>query len=304
LTKKIIISKGRANNVLTLETLGFLKGFSIFLTHPEDEDAYSVLDVPIYKAAKPCKNIAEGRNRILDLYEAEKQLWIMDDDIYDIYIRKKLSENGKWWHLESIKKNKKKILRAFNLIEKNFIVNDFALAGFSFRQTNWQTTKPFLLNKASNCLTLHNMHAVKEIGKYDENMFIMEDIELTVRAIKKGYTTFLDYQHAFGSPNMSSTPGGLYDFYRNEGSKLSKTTTDYFMKKHGSEYIKPIQKKAHKQFGLTEATIRWKKLVKDYQGKEKDVNIHTLPMPIEHCGAVEKKVGEKKEKEVFDPWKL
>ena len=198
-----VISKGRADTRLTSKALEYMKVPYRIAVEPQEYDQYAAVIDPKKIIVTPFSNLGLGsipvRNFIWDVAEKEGHPfhWCLDDNIAGFY---RLNRNMKLY-VESG--------AMFNAAER-FVdrYENVGIAGFQYWMFAPRKNKlpPFALNtRIYSCILIRNELPYRWRGKYNE------DTDLSLRALKDGWSTVLFYAFIADKVSTMTMKGGNTD---------------------------------------------------------------------------------------------
>ena len=211
-----IISKGRWESRLTSKALEKINVPYNIVIEPQEYDDYAAVIDPEKILILPFSNLGQGsipaRNWVWEHSEEQgaKSHWILDDNI-------------KWF--ARLHKNKKIIVKdgkCFKVVEdfaaryKNIALSGLQYEMFVPALKAWQ---PFILNtRIYSCILINNKILYRWRGRYNE------DTDLSLRALKDGWCTFLCQQYLCKKTVTMTMKGGntesLYKLDNQDGRLL------------------------------------------------------------------------------------
>jgi hypothetical protein len=205
-----VISKGRADTRLTVKALERMALDYRVVIEPQEYDQYAAVIAPANILMLPFSNLGLGsipaRNWVWEHAVSEGHLrhWIIDDNIYNFY---RLNRNEKHIDLSG---------RIFNAME-DFVdrYENVALAGPQYEMfaPRKKAHPAFALNtRVYSCILIKNDIPYRWRGRYNE------DTDLSLRALKDGWTTILFYAFLADKQRTMKMKGGNTDeLYKDDG---------------------------------------------------------------------------------------
>lgn len=222
-----IPSRFRSQNASTLQHLDEAKISYHVIIHPSEKKEYQQ-NYPHAKIIETDKqvSVSSARQFILDLavQQKKKWIWMLDDDLTKFYHRHKKelkSMNLKSWmsQIEDIIKEQK--------------LEDHQICHVGCQHTTFSMmSKPFSLNTNLGAIGLFHIPTLAKLEiKYDMSLPVMEDTDLIIQILEKGYfniklSSFVFYSQPAGLKNKS---GGLSKTYQQKGKQKGILL---FQKKH------------------------------------------------------------------------
>lgn len=205
-----IISKGRWDKSFTAHALESMRIDYRVVIEPQEFDNYkqSISEEKIL--ILPFSDLGQGsipaRNWIWEhsISEGHEKHWILDDNIYYFAIRYKRfiirAKNGYPF-------------RALEVISDRF--KNLALTGMQyecFAPARQYKSKSYILNtRIYSCILIDNQIPYRWRGKYNE------DTDLSLRALKDGYCTYLSCIMLASKCTTGTIKGGNEEIYRDNG---------------------------------------------------------------------------------------
>ena len=210
-----IISKGRSEYRHTSKALEKMGIPYFIVVEPQEFDAYknrvgplgTVLELPFSnhgKGSGPARNWC-WEHSLANGYERH---WLMDDNIVDFG---RLHNNKRYM----IEKGSGAFRATEDFVDR---FENVALAGphYKFFVINQCAYQPFILNsRLMSCILINNSFPERWRGKFNE------DVDLSIRVLKEGWTTMLFYNFFQGKMRTGTVKGGntteVYEDYKGKG---------------------------------------------------------------------------------------
>ena len=220
-----VISKSRWESRLTVKAL-FARNIPCrVVIEPQEFNSYAAVIDPAKILTLPFSNLGKGsipaRNWVWEhsMEEGHERHWILDDNIRDFY---RLHENKKWRTTTGA---------SFAAIE-DFAerYDNMALAGMQYELFTPRRSKCAPVNfntRIYSCILILNRIPYRWRGRYNE------DTDLSLRALKDGWTTALT--NAFlcdKQPTLKMKGGNTDELYKGDGRLKMAQSSDWIWESH------------------------------------------------------------------------
>lgn len=219
---------------------------SIVFVNPDAAEQYKKVHSDKHLIVIPEENRGFGFvNNIMAKYaldHGEKFYLFVDDDIFGM--KKRVDgKPSKVFDWQQFLREGEQILRKHNL----------AQLGVSFSGHNWYVKDSLKFDTAVWCVLFNDAEKVREVGWYDEELFLFNDYEITARFILNGFKVANWYDYLV-EHKMANKEGGAMDYYRK--SDFMKQQAFLILRKY-REHCRYIAKGSH---GFPEIRMDWKSL--------------------------------------------
>jgi len=230
-----IISKGRWESRLTAKVLERMRLFYHIVVEPQEYEQYASVIASEKILVLPFSNLGQGsipvRNWVWDhsISQGCERHWILDDNIQ--------------WFARLYKNKKIKVLSGvcFTVVE-DFVdrYTNVALAGLQYEMFTpaLQHCNPFILNtRVYSCILIKNDIHYRWRGRYNE------DTDLSLRALKDGWCTFLIQQFICKKMTTMTMKGGnTEELYRLDGQADGRLLMAQSLQQQHPDVVRVVRK--------------------------------------------------------------